>query len=227
MSLIRSQIALTVALAAATAGGVGYAMHRSAVALAPVTHITTLDAGSKAARRALASTWADLAQAEIDALGAWLKALPSANVTIFCADEAKCGDLQADFENALETAHWPVKLEKPMIDTTVGLSTSSVDLKNAIAAATQGRLNAKLIPVTAPYFALVIGRKPRAGEPDALLASRGLEPLPAAVVAAPAPPPSDPAVAVSTQIEAPQPGAEPGSKFVESFGGRPLLRSKF
>ena len=44
MSLTRSQIALTVALAAATAGGVGYAMHRSSASLAPVTHITTLDA---------------------------------------------------------------------------------------------------------------------------------------------------------------------------------------
>jgi hypothetical protein len=226
MSLTRPQIVLTVALAAATAGGVGYAMRRSAVTLAPVTHITTLDAGSKAAQRALASTWADLTQAEIDVLSALLKASPSANVTIFCADDAKCGDLQADFENALETAHWPVKLEKPMIDATVGLSTSSADLKNAIAAATQGRLNARLIPHTAPYFALVIGRKPRPSEPDALLTSRGLEPLPAAV--APAPAPSDPALAVSTQIEAvPQPGAEQGSKPVETFGGSPLLRSKF
>ena len=56
MSLTRFQIALTVALAAATAGGVGYVMHRSAAPLAPVTHVTTLDAGSKAAQRALAST---------------------------------------------------------------------------------------------------------------------------------------------------------------------------
>lgn len=108
-----------------------------------------------------AASWGDLDQKEIDALAEALKSIPHAPLTIFCENDSKCGDMQLGFDNAFETAHWDTKLEKPLIDDTVGVGTSSKEILNAIDEATHGRLAVKLIKKNAPYEVLVIGQKPK------------------------------------------------------------------
>ena len=73
---------------------------------AEVTHVVTAPAGptSPAKAQRLAKTvWPELSQAEIDALAVKLKDKPG-HVTIFCIDDARCGDLASNLENA-ESAH--------------------------------------------------------------------------------------------------------------------------
>jgi len=82
-------------------------------------------------------------------------------LVIFCQDDAKCGDMQLDFDNAFETAHWETKLETPLIDDTVGVAASTPELVNAINEATAGRLKVKIIKRTRPMKVLVIGKKPK------------------------------------------------------------------
>lgn len=123
----------------------------------PTAVIRNVVAGSRAEQRLVERTWPGLEQRQIDDITAALKAADTKQiVTIFCENEAYCGDLRDDFENALESAHWSVATEKPLIDTTAGMSTSSELLKSAIEAATGQGVN--LIPKQAPYYALVIGR---------------------------------------------------------------------
>lgn len=120
---------------------------------------------TSAERRAIATAWGSLEQSEIDALSKALSEIAQrakiVPVKVFCESEAKCGDMQSDFENAFETAHWDVSVERPLIDDTVGVAVSSEELRDAINGATNGRLAVKLIPRTAPYYALAIGRKPK------------------------------------------------------------------
>jgi hypothetical protein len=112
--------------------------------------------------RLAATTWPGLEQSEIDALTVALKDIPKVPVMIFCQNDALCGDMQMDFENAFESAKWDVKTEAPILDGTVGIATSSAALRDAINAATKGRLTVGEIQKNAPYEALVIGRRPRA-----------------------------------------------------------------
>lgn len=114
---------------------------------------------TRAEQRQLAAQWGDLAQPEVDALSAALKSIAKTPMTIFCQDDSKCGDMQLDFDNAFETAHWDTKLEAPLIDDTIGVATSREDLRDAINAATSGRLSVKIIAKNAPYDVLVIGKK--------------------------------------------------------------------
>jgi len=114
---------------------------------------------TKAEGRLLAAQWGDLDQKEVDAITAAIKGLPKTPLTIFCEDDAKCGDMQLAFDNAFETDHWDTKLEKPLIDDTVGVATSREDLRKAIDEATGGRLAVKIIAKNAPFDVLVIGKK--------------------------------------------------------------------
>jgi hypothetical protein len=131
------------------------------MAAAPVT--APADAASAALSRAearlAAATWPSLSQLEINHLQMALADMPKHFVEIFCADEAYCGELQMDFDNALETANWETRLEKPMFPLPAGLSTSSPELKEAIEKATHGRLKVALIPKQAEWFALAIGKR--------------------------------------------------------------------
>lgn len=114
---------------------------------------------TRSEQRQLAASWGELDQKEIDALSEALKALPKAPLTIFCQRDDLCGDMQLDFDNSFETAHWETKLEMPLMDDTVGVATSREDLRDAINAATSGRLGVKIIAKNAPYEVLVIGKK--------------------------------------------------------------------
>lgn len=131
----------------------------------PQTVITTPanpteDQSAAAQRKALAA-WGNLDQREIDALSVALGKLERKPLTIFCWRADLCGDMQLDFDNAFETAHWDTKLETPLIDDTIGVATSDPKLRDAINAATHGRLEVKIIQKTAPYEVLAIGRKDR------------------------------------------------------------------
>lgn len=137
-------------------------MHKPApVIVQPQTTIVSRnDAGlSKAEARQAQAQWGDLDQKEVDALSALLKDIPKVPLTIFCEDDSRCGDMQLDFDNAFETAHWDTKLEKPLIDDTVGIATSSPALQAAINEATSGRLHVAIIPKNGQRDFLVIGKK--------------------------------------------------------------------
>lgn len=125
-------------------------------------HMAVTDSSQPMSRselRQAAATWGELAQTEVDALTVALKSLPKTPVTIFCQDDAKCGDMQLDFDNAFETAKWDTKLETPLIDDTLGVATSREDLRDAIDKATSGRLAVKIIAKNAPFDVVVIGKK--------------------------------------------------------------------
>lgn len=115
---------------------------------------------TRAEKRQLAQQWGDLDQKEIDAITSLLlQGVQKVPLTIFCQDDALCGDLQLDFDNAFESAHWETKLERPLIDDTIGVATSSPALRSIINEATSGRFDVKFIDKNAPYEVLVIGKK--------------------------------------------------------------------
>ncbi len=166
-------VLVTAVVAGAGSGYVTSTMHKPTTTIvAPQAIIkrgTHLDAGPASAlsltrseARLAALTWAGLEQSEIDALTAALKDIPKVSVMIFCQKDTLCGDIQMDFENAFESAHWDVKTDAPLMDLTVGIATSSPALRDAINAATKGRLTVGDIGKNAPYEALVIGKKPKA-----------------------------------------------------------------
>jgi hypothetical protein len=120
--LIPSIVASFVAIAAS----VGFL----SVTRAPeVTRIVPAPAGyvSPAKAQRLAKTvWPEMQQAEIDALTLKLKDKPG-QVTIFCIDDARCGDLVLNLENAFESAHWQVaSANSAMVPP--GVISSSADL---------------------------------------------------------------------------------------------------
>lgn len=169
------QYATTIGIALVTSAAVSLAVALT-VKPAPIVPQTTVisrgaivpgTAGSlqttRAEQRAIATAWGDLAQPEVDALTAALKAIAPAPLVIFCQADEKCGDMALDFENAFESAKWKeVRQEAPLIDDTFGVAASREDLVKAINDATSGRLKAKLIAKNAPYEVVVIGKKPRA-----------------------------------------------------------------
>jgi hypothetical protein len=107
--------------------------------------------------------WEGLQQSEVDALQKALEGMPKKPVIIFCSD-ANCQDIVLDFDNAFESAHWSTDIERPMIDSSVGIWTSSKELAAAIAAATNGRLKVSILGPEwkkTDTIALAIGKKPR------------------------------------------------------------------
>lgn len=59
-------------------------------------------------RRKAETTWSELPQKTVDDITAKAKAAGAGTVRIFCFDEAKCGDLASNLENAFESARWKV-----------------------------------------------------------------------------------------------------------------------
>ena len=114
-----------VASLVATGAAVGFVQ----VTHAPQISVVAAPAGSVSAAKAahLARTvWPELAQADIDRLTAAVKADPG-EVTIFCVEDTKCGDLALNLDNAFESAHWTSKVvDYPLIQP--GISTSSPEL---------------------------------------------------------------------------------------------------
>lgn len=94
-----------------------------------VTHVVTAPAGAvspaKAARLAK-TVWPELPQGQIDVLTTKLKDHPG-QVTIFCLEDDKCGDLALNLENAFESAHWTTFVKNsPMVPP--GIISSSAEL---------------------------------------------------------------------------------------------------
>lgn len=107
--------------------------------------------------------WDGLTQPEIDALQIRLEKLAKLPVTIFCSG-ANCQDIVLDFDNAFESAHWSTEIERPMIDNSVGIWTSSKEIADAIESATSGRLKVSILGPEwkdKDRIALAIGKKSR------------------------------------------------------------------
>lgn len=114
---------------------------------------------AKAARIAK-TTWPELEQGQIDALTAKLGTISKVPVTIVCVEDAKCGDLALNLENAFESANWEVaSINSPMVP--AGAISSSRELVDALNA-TAPDLKATLDPAknVGPGEYIAIGARP-------------------------------------------------------------------
>lgn len=114
--------------------------------------------------KARVASWGDLDQKEVDALTVELGKLPKAEVAIFCSD-VNCEEIAADFENSLESAKWDCAIERPLLNTNIGIgvtpnNASGRALAGAINRATDGRLKVGLIEgsLQPGRLAIVIGK---------------------------------------------------------------------
>lgn len=73
-----------------------------------ITVQSSPDVTPERARRIAATVWPALSQREVDDVTARAKQQGPQAITIYCVDEAKCGDLVSSLENAFESAHWTV-----------------------------------------------------------------------------------------------------------------------
>lgn len=111
------------------------------------------------------AAWDGLSQTEIDRLTGILDNLPKHPVAIFCSH--LCEELALDFDNAFESAHWESGIERPLVDSNVGINVGPAEnpdaqaLADAIAAATSGRLTPGIIAgrLGGDRLAIVISRK--------------------------------------------------------------------
>lgn len=108
--------------------------------------------------------WGLLRQAEVDALTKKLAGLEKRPVVIFCTLD--CSGMALDFDNAFESAKWASDIERPAIDTNVGINVAPDDAYGkAMAAlindATGGRFNVGTIPgsLDGNKAAVVISKK--------------------------------------------------------------------
>ena len=107
--------------------------------------------------------WGELEQSEVDALQHKLEAMTKMPVVIFCSD-GNCQDIALDFDNAFESAHWKSQIERPMIDNSVGVWTSSQELADAVESSTGGRLKPSILGPEwrdKSKIPFAIGKKPR------------------------------------------------------------------
>lgn len=113
---------------------------------------------ARAIARQAARQWGELPQKAVDDLTARLGKIDKQPVLILCRDRSDCGDLALDLENAFESAHWDVKIDAPVIDDTIGLSSNDATLAAAVTAAT--KLTVAVVPKSPNHPAfVVIGRK--------------------------------------------------------------------
>lgn len=129
----------------------------------PPVVVQTSQAGSispaKAARLAK-TVWPELEQRQIDAITKGLGTIDKVPVTIVCVEDAKCGDLALNIENALESAHW----ETAMVNSAMvpaGVWSSSKDLVAALNAfAPQLGVKLDTAPNAGPGDYIAIGARP-------------------------------------------------------------------
>lgn len=106
---------------------------------APTIGWGSLDANPAKARRIAQTTWPEMEQAEVDALTAVAREV-GGSVVIFCHDEAKCGDLALNLDNAFESAHWASRV-KIFANVPPGVEASTPALAAMLNAATGGRFD--------------------------------------------------------------------------------------
>lgn len=143
-------------------GAVAVALASFAVVKKPATIIQPVQQATSTGR-INPYAWDGLSQDEVNALQAHLEVMTKMPVTIFCSDN-NCQDIVLDFDNAFESAHWSTEIERPMIDNSVGIWTSSEDLAAAIQLSTGGRLKPSILGPEwkdKSHIALAIGKKPR------------------------------------------------------------------
>lgn len=119
------------------------------------------------AERLARKSWGSLSQGEINAITAEVnKGKPGQKITLICAQDAWCGDVASDLENAFESAHWQTNVSYSAVSTPSGWLASSQGLANIINDATGGRFAVRPDPGR-PVGAddlpdyIAIGQKPR------------------------------------------------------------------
>jgi hypothetical protein len=127
-----------------------------------VTHIVTAPAGAVSPAKAahLAKTvWPELTQAQVDALTAAVKG-NKGKVTIFCIDDAKCGDIALNLDNAFESAHWESLVRNsPMVPPGVLTSSKALaDVLNAVEPSLAVRVDS--VSNAGPGDYIAIGARP-------------------------------------------------------------------
>lgn len=103
------------------------------------------DVSPAKARLIAATTWPEMEQGEVDALTAAAKPI-GGTVMIFCHEEAKCGDLALNLDNAFESAHWTSSVHM-FQNLPGGMAASSKELAAMLNAATGGRFDVGVDPV--------------------------------------------------------------------------------
>lgn len=96
------------------------------------------------ARRLAATTWPEMEQREVDALTAAAKEV-GGTVVIFCHEEAKCGDLALNLDNAFESARWASEV-KIFQGLPPGIMASTPKLASMLNAATGNRYEVGVDP---------------------------------------------------------------------------------
>lgn len=124
----------------------------------PTQVVVHTKAGEQGTRK---TEWPELSQTEVDAITAALETAPQGGVkpkiTIFCVEQARCGDLALNFDNALESAHFETEMKfSPAIDP--GLTANPIGLVSVINKATDNRFGVKLNE-NLPQAAISIGAK--------------------------------------------------------------------
>lgn len=125
----------------------------------PTKIVVHTKAGEQGTRK---TEWPELSQKEVDAITAALNAASewrTAKIAIFCVEQARCGDLALNFDNAIESAHSQIETQlrfSPGIDP--GLTAKPQALVDLINHATDNRLGVKLNGAL-PENAISIGAK--------------------------------------------------------------------
>ena len=129
--IIPAIIASVVASGAAI--GFVHIAHTPVVNVVNTTTVAKPISPAKAAHAAK-TVWPEMAQTDIDKLTTALNAMQGVHrVTIYCVEDAKCGDVALNLENAFESAHWQTDvIDYPMIQP--GVMTGSKDLLAALKA---------------------------------------------------------------------------------------------
>lgn len=130
--------------------------------------VTVQQSGGELGQTTLArlsrDVWPEIAQSEVDRLSNLLDQVPKGArraVTIFCQDDAKCGDLALNLENAFETARWTVERKTvPLPDGASGVGVNDGAMAGTIGTATSLKPE-KVDADLAGGIAIVIGAKPR------------------------------------------------------------------
>lgn len=118
------------------------------------------DASPAKARLLAATTWPEMEQREVDALTAAAKPT-GGTVMIFCHEEAKCGDLALNLDNAFESAHWASSVHM-FANLPPGMVASSKEMAAMLNAATGGRFDVGVDPdrgIPGDYVAIGARRK--------------------------------------------------------------------
>lgn len=95
-----------------------------------------MQVGKTPVLKVVRNAWSELSQEHVDALTAALGKIEKRPVTIICANQIWCADLQLDLDNSFESAHWTTSFDTLIFGDQVGITASDEDLAKVIGDAT-------------------------------------------------------------------------------------------